>query len=121
MVLRDIPKLIDEPTGALNRKNSEEVLDLLTSLNQEGQSILMVTHDVKAAIRGTRIFYLEDGKILDEMPLPPFDVETAKEREEKVSTELVCRRWGWEHSPIICKRAADIRLDLTGHAVLSFN
>ena len=41
----------DEPTGALNRKNSEEVLDLLTSLNREGQSILMVTHDVKAAIR----------------------------------------------------------------------
>ena len=47
------PELLfaDEPTGALNRKNSEEVLDLLTSLNQEGQSILMVTHDVKAAIR----------------------------------------------------------------------
>ena len=83
----------DEPTGALNRKNSEEVLDLLTSLNQEGQSILMVTHDVKAAIRGTRILYLEDGKILDEMSLPPFDVETAKEREEKVSGWLASLSW----------------------------
>ena len=83
----------DEPTGALNRKNSEEVLDLLTSLNREGQSILMVTHDVKAAIRGTRILYLEDGKILDEMPLPPFDVETAKEREEKVSAWLTALSW----------------------------
>ena len=83
----------DEPTGALNRKNSEEVLDLLTSLNQEGQSILMVTHDVKAAIRGTRILYLEDGKILDEMLLPPFDVETAKEREEKVSAWLTSLSW----------------------------
>ena len=83
----------DEHTGALNRKNSEEVLDLLTSLNREGQSILMVTHDVKASIRGTRILYLEDGKILDEMPLPPFDVETAKEREEKVSAWLTALSW----------------------------
>ena len=83
----------DEPTGALNRKNSEEVLDLLTSLNQEGQSILMVTHDVKAAIRGTRILYLEDGKLLDEMPLPSFDVKTAKEREEKLSAWLTALSW----------------------------
>ena len=83
----------DEPTGALNRKNSEEVMDLLTSLNQKGQSILMVTHDVKAAIRGTRILYLEDGKILDEMPLPPFDMNMQKEREEKVSAWLTVLSW----------------------------
>lgn len=83
----------DEPTGALNRKNSEEVLDLLTSLNQQGQSILMVSHDVKAAIRGTRILYLEDGKILDEMPLPPFDAQTVREREEKVSAWLTSLSW----------------------------
>lgn len=68
-------------------------MDLLASLNQEGQSILMVTHDVKAAIRGTRILYLEDGKILDEMPLPSFDVKTAKEREEKVSGWLASLSW----------------------------
>ena len=83
----------DEPTGALNRKNSEEVMDLLTSLNQKGQSILMVTHDVKAAIRGTRILYLEDGKILDEMPLPPFDMNMQKDREEKVSAWLTSLSW----------------------------
>ena len=83
----------DEPTGALNRKHSGEVLELLTSLNQEGQSILMVTHDVKAAIRGTRILYLEDGEILDEMSLPPFDGKTAKEREEKLSAWLTALSW----------------------------
>lgn len=83
----------DEPTGALNRKHSEEVLELLTALNRDGQSILMVTHDVKAAIRGTRILYLEDGKILDEMPLPSFDVKTAKEREEKLSAWLTALSW----------------------------
>lgn len=89
------PELLfaDEPTGALNRKNSEEVLDLLTSLNQEKQSILMVTHDVKAAIRGTRILYLEDGKILDEMSLPLFDTQAAREREEKVSEWLSSLSW----------------------------
>ena len=83
----------DEPTGALNRKHSEEVLELLTALNRDGQSILMVTHDVKAAIRGTRILYLEDGKLLDEMPLPSFDVKTAKEREEKLSAWLTALSW----------------------------
>ena len=83
----------DEPTGALNRRNSEEVMELLTSLNREGQSIPMVTHDVKAAIRGDRILYLEDGKILDEMPLPPFDAQIAKEREETVSTWLRSLSW----------------------------
>lgn len=83
----------DEPTGALNRKNSEEVMDLLTFLNQEGQSILMVTHDVKAAIRGNRILYLEDGKILDEISLTPFDAQTAKEREEKLSAWLSFLSW----------------------------
>ena len=83
----------DEPTGALNRKHSEEVLELLTALNRDGQSILMVTHDVKAAIRGTRILYLEDGKILDEMSLPSFDVKTVKEREEKLSAWLTALSW----------------------------
>jgi len=69
------------------------VLTLLTGLNKKGQSILMVTHDVRAAIRGNRILYLEDGKILDEMALPPFESETAKEREEKVSSWLTSLAW----------------------------
>ena len=59
----------DEPTGALNRSHTGEVLDLLTALNQSGQSVLMVTHDLRAAVRGNRILYLEDGKILDELEL----------------------------------------------------
>lgn len=83
----------DEPTGALNRKNSEEVLDILTDLNGQGQSILMVTHDLKAAIRGTRLLYLEDGKILDEISLPRFEHTHAREREEKVSEWLARLSW----------------------------
>lgn len=53
----------DEPTGALNRSNSEEVLRLLTELNRNGQTIVMVTHDHKAALSGSRVLYLIDGEI----------------------------------------------------------
>lgn len=84
------PALIfaDEPTGALNRANSEEVLNLLTELNGNGQSILMVTHDVRAAVHGNRILYLEDGKILDELDLPLYQKSDIKAREEQVNRWL---------------------------------
>ena len=83
----------DEPTGALNRSNSEEVLDLLSQLNRDGQSILMVTHDVRAALRGNRILYLEDGKILDELALPGYEAEGARERETQLNVWLSALQW----------------------------
>lgn len=83
----------DEPTGALNKSNSEEVLNLLTGLNRQGQSILMVTHDIRAAVRGSRVLYLEDGKLLDELELPAYDAENARERETKVSGWLSALQW----------------------------
>lgn len=83
----------DEPTGALNRKNTHDVLDLLSELNKEGQSILMVTHDVKAALRANRIIYLEDGKICGELELPAYDPEKRKQRETQVSAWLSSMQW----------------------------
>lgn len=83
----------DEPTGALNRSSTQEVLNLLTGLNREGQTILMVTHDLGAAIRGNRILYLEDGKILDELILDAYEEQNAREREEKASKWLSSLRW----------------------------
>ncbi len=83
----------DEPTGALNRKNTEVVLELITALNKQGQSILMVTHDVRAALRGNRILYLEDGKIGGELTLPPFDSENIKSRETQVNAWLSSMHW----------------------------
>lgn len=83
----------DEPTGALNKRYTEEVLNLLTALNEKGQSILMVTHDIRAAIRGTRILYLEDGKILDEMNFPAFQDADARNREKKLSEWLSALSW----------------------------
>lgn len=83
----------DEPTGALNRSNTTEVLNLLTDLNRSGQSILMVTHDMRAAARGNRILYLEDGKVLDELRLPPYSEIREQNRGSKVSGWLSGLRW----------------------------
>lgn len=83
----------DEPTGALNRSHTQEVLDLLTALNQSGQSILMVTHDLRAAVRGNRILYLEDGKILDELDLSAYQAAQNRQREEKLSQWLSELQW----------------------------
>ena len=89
------PKLLfaDEPTGALNRRNTTDVLDLLTELNRSGQSILMVTHDLRAALRASRILYLEDGKIIGELPLPPYDPDEEKSRETQVNAWLSSMQW----------------------------
>ncbi len=89
------PKLLfaDEPTGALNRKNTKEVLNLLTELNQSGQSILMVTHDLRAALRANRLLYLEDGKIIGELTLPPYHDEDKKSRETQVNAWLSSMEW----------------------------
>lgn len=89
------PKLLfaDEPTGALNRKNTKEVLDLLTNLNENGQSILMVTHDMKAALRANRVIYLEDGNIVGELSFPPYKKEDEKSRETQLNAWLTSLEW----------------------------
>jgi putative ABC transport system ATP-binding protein len=97
------PKVLfaDEPTGALNRKNTGEVLDLLTELNNDGQSIVMVTHDIKAAYRGNRLLYLDDGNILGELTLPKYGelhdtgerLQSDKAREAQVNAWLESLDW----------------------------
>ena len=83
----------DEPTGALNRKNTTEVLNLLTELNRSGQSILMVTHDMRAALRATRLLYLVDGKIMGDLELAPYLPEEEKSRETQVNAWLSSMEW----------------------------
>lgn len=82
----------DEPTGALNSENSNAVLDVLTSLNENGQSIIMVTHDKKSALRGNRIIYLKDGKIFGELKLDKFNRDDST-RNEKLDEFL--KEMGW--------------------------
>lgn len=82
----------DEPTGALNSQNTDMVLDVLTELNKEGQSIVMVTHDVRTARRGNRILYLRDGVIENELLLGTY-VKNDKERHEKLRAFLTEMGW----------------------------
>lgn len=89
------PKLLfaDEPTGALNKRNTTDVLNLLTDLNKNGQSILMVTHDMTAALRASRLLYLEDGNITGELTLPPYDPNEEKRRETQINAWLSSLKW----------------------------
>jgi putative ABC transport system ATP-binding protein len=60
--------LCDEPTGDLDRKSGDEVLDLLQALNErQGKTIIMVTHDPHAAARAKRVLHLEKGKLENEV------------------------------------------------------
>lgn len=82
----------DEPTGALNSGNSMAVLDVLTKLHNEGQSIIMVTHDKKTALRGNRVLYVRDGKIFGECDLGRY-TQDDKEREARLNKFLMEMGW----------------------------
>ena len=89
------PEIIfaDEPTGALNKGASEEVMDALIALNREGTTILMVTHDSRMASRCGRILYLLDGQIRGELILQDCPEKSLKQREEMVNRWLAKMEW----------------------------
>lgn len=82
----------DEPTGALDSASGKAVLDLLTAFSQRGQTIIMVTHDLRSALRGSRVLYLRDGRIDGELLLGTYQGES-EERKER----LICflEEMGW--------------------------
>jgi len=72
LVNRPAVLLADEPTGALDSRTGEQVLDLLAEVNRGGQTIVMVTHDAKlAAAYAARVVSLRDGRILDDAQMQP--------------------------------------------------
>lgn len=83
----------DEPTGALNSKTGLDVLDTLTRFNEKGQSIVMVTHDMRSARRGSRILYLKDGMILGECDLGKYAMQDDSARQEKLASFLAEMGW----------------------------
>lgn len=89
------PKILfgDEPTGALNSTAGEEVLDILSDLNNKGQTVVMVTHDLKAASRASRLIYLKDGRIDGELSLGKFSKEDYKNRDVLIFEFLKERGW----------------------------
>ena len=82
----------DEPTGALTSRTGRHVLDTLTAFNQQGQSVVMVTHDMRSARRGSRILYLKDGVILGECNLGKYVTGDAG-RHEKLAAFLAEMGW----------------------------
>lgn len=90
------PRMIfaDEPTGALNRTASDEVMKELRKLNEEGTTIMLVTHDVKVAAMCSKILYIVDGNIKGEYTLDKYN-ETGnfKDRKRAVSDWLMELGW----------------------------
>ena len=89
------PKILfaDEPTGALNSSSGQDVLDVFTGLNKKGQSIVMVTHDIKTALRGSRVIYLRDGGIVGEYRMPDYGTDDMKQR--RAGLQEFLDRMGW--------------------------
>ncbi len=90
------PKIIfaDEPTGALNRTSSDEVMEELAKLNESGTTIMMVTHDVKVAAKCTRTLYIVDGNIKGEYNLNRCESSSQmRERERALNNWLLELGW----------------------------
>lgn len=83
----------DEPTGALNRSTSDEVMKELVKINGEGTSVMLVTHDTKVATKCSRILYIVDGNIKGELNLGKIEEDEHKERERKVNNWLYEMGW----------------------------
>lgn len=91
--------LCDEPTGSLNSAQTDIVMKLLNILNQNGQTIVLVTHDIKVAVRGKRVVYIKDGRIGGELKFTEIHEDessqqaTYQHREEELMNFL--QRKGW--------------------------
>lgn len=91
------PKMIfaDEPTGALNRSSSDEVMNELLSLNRDGTTVMCVTHDPKVAAKCSRVLYIMDGGIVGEKEMGHFDGsgKELRDRERELNNWLIEQGW----------------------------
>ena len=83
----------DEPTGSLNSAAGTDVLNIFTELHGRGQSIVMVTHDLKTALRGSRVVFLRDGAVVGEHTMPPYGADDAAVRREGLQKFLDSMGW----------------------------
>lgn len=90
------PRLIlaDEPTGALDSKSTDELLHLFSQINQSGQTILMVTHSVKAASHAGRVLFIKDGEVFHQIYRGSSSNETMY---QKISDTLTVLATGGDH------------------------
>lgn len=91
------PKMIftDEPTGALNRASSDEVMNELLSLNRDGTTIMCVTHDAEVAAKCSRVLYIVDSGIVGEKEIGHFNDGNKKlrDRERELNNWLMEQGW----------------------------
>lgn len=91
------PRMIfaDEPTGALNRSASDEVMNELLSLNRDGTTVMCVTHDPKVAAKCSRVLYIMDGGIVGEKEMGHFDGsgKEFRDRERELNNWLMEQGW----------------------------
>lgn len=87
------PKLIlaDEPTGALDSKSSEQLLNLFSKINEEGQTVLMVTHSIQAASKAGRVLFIKDGQVFHQIYRGDM---TGDQMYQKISTTLTALSTG---------------------------
>lgn len=90
------PKIIfaDEPTGALNKQSSIEVMEVLNHINEEGTGIMLVTHDWKVASKCERVLYIEDGNIRDEITLGKWSESIQSRERERILNDWLIKL-GW--------------------------
>lgn len=89
------PKILfaDEPTGQLNSASGQDVLNIFTQVHKNGQSIVMVTHDLNTALRGTRVLFLRDGSVVGEYRMAPYGTDDLKTRKSGLQDFL--NEMGW--------------------------
>ena len=85
--------LADEPTGALDSRAADELLDLFEHIHESGQTILMVTHSVKAASRASRVLFIKDGEVFHQLYR---GAHTSDEMFQKISDTLTVLTTGGE-------------------------
>ena len=84
------PRIIfcDEPTGALNSSAAAEIMALLTELNADGTTMLVVTHDVRVAARADRVVFMVDGRIADELALGRYGRSEEETRVDRLAARM---------------------------------
>lgn len=88
--LMNNPKVVfgDEPTGALNSKNVMEIMHIMSEINSEGITVILVTHDAKIAAMTERIMFMSDGKMVSEMRLEKLNNTDLDKRIQKVTAKM---------------------------------
>ncbi len=84
------PQIIfgDEPTGALNSKSAQEIMNIFSEINADGTAVMLATHDAKVAARTERILFMRDVKIVSEMRIQKFSGTDIDDRIKKVTAKM---------------------------------